>query len=324
MHEWAHLWMYNNSTGFKAAVKTYYDQLLQRGKEKLQSAPIAKNDKFGDRITDAFTDDELYTLIVKTMTTMYANVYSLAILMYKEEEDEFFVVEVNDLKNEISRMVQRMITQCIEMIEKYFADKGTSVTIDEALGDAAAKSIEDYITPIILKSVNRSIEDDIYDLEDRFEDRNKLIKYLDKTETPNNFMFKIKGKSYNDLYNNFTEIDSGNIVDMTLSKLDEAVERSKIISSTKQIQGAADLSDESLLELRQQLAQLIDWTDNVITSGYELSNDDEVWAVGVDQFLNLKPAYRKEILKLMSTTGARELPNRSQRRYANIQRNRAN
>jgi len=45
-----------------------------------------------------------------------------------------------------------------------------------------------------------------------------------------------------------------------------------------------------------------------------MSNDDEIWATGIEKFFKLNPQHRKSIIKLMTTTGARTEPNRSQRR----------
>jgi len=312
MHEWAHLWMFNNSAGFTEAVKAYYKQILQRAGERVESEADSAD---YHNITDAFTDDEIYTLIVKTVTTMCANVYAMAILMRVEEEDEFFKVTEDNLKDEISRMIQHIVTTSLKMVQKYFSSKDISFVPDEAVSDRAAKRLEDYITPIVLNKVNRSIDDDIYDLEDNFEDINELVKYLDNNETENNSMFKLKGKSYNNLYNMFTEIDPSDFTSKVFKELYTAINLSKVKSGE-------DLSGKDYNELRGKLSKLLSWTEEVnYKDEYSLSDEDELWAVGVEQFFNLKPQYRREILKLMSARGQRELPNRTQRKYANIQRN---
>ena len=77
----------------------------------------------------------------------------------------------------------------------------------------------------------------------------------------------------------------------------------------KRLERTENLSGESFNEVREEIANLVQWTKS-----YGLSNDSEIWATAVEEFINLPIQYRKEILNLMQKKESRLLPNRRMRK----------
>ena len=73
--------------------------------------------------------------------------------------------------------------------------------------------------------------------------------------------------------------------------------------------------DESADKIRKQLLPLVKWSRD-----YGLSNEDELWATGVEDFVKLPMEHKKAILDLMRVTGSRNKDNRRMRQHkkANI------
>lgn len=63
-------------------------------------------------------------------------------------------------------------------------------------------------------------------------------------------------------------------------------------------------------KLRDDIAKLLDFPRS-----YGLKNYHEMWAVMVENFLNLNPVYRKKIFELMNTNEPRWEPNSKQKKY---------
>lgn len=62
IHEWAHLWMYNNSNGFKTAVKVYYNFLLNENRNKLSLPDVTLTQEDSDRVFKVMSKNWIPTI----------------------------------------------------------------------------------------------------------------------------------------------------------------------------------------------------------------------------------------------------------------------
>jgi hypothetical protein len=67
------------------------------------------------------------------------------------------------------------------------------------------------------------------------------------------------------------------------------------------LKATPNLAGEMWNDIRERVKNLVKWS-----SAYGLSNEDELWATGIEEFTQLPPEHRKNIIKLMSIRGPRD------------------
>ena len=318
IHEWAHLWMFNNSKGFKKAVKEYYDQLLgkyktgvgklqqQKEKQAFKNITSFQNFKNMDKRLGSQFQDDLYTEIVKKMMLDVNNFY-YDYIYNKYADDDWPFKE--DEKTWYKKSRESKIGSIISLITKIIKDitDKTYIQIDikkyenqiRYLSNAIWKIFYESVWKNVLYSVSNDESDYKWAKEEgdewatRFE---SPLEYLEGLTNHNeNFLFD-KTTSYNDISNKFNTFNNRRhdppsmIINLVYHMFENAVEKENFPEDATNLQGKSRDSN------RAEMSKLVDWTNS-----YGMSNDDELWATGIEEFLKLPSIHRKNILRLMAT-----------------------
>jgi hypothetical protein len=316
VHEWAHLYMFNKSKGFKRAVKKFYNNLFQKGKDmwKLDDKTPTTFDHNDDVISPDLTD-KLDELILNRIGIMFQNAYinrvdSLLndswIEDYGKEYDE------SDHYDDIESDIRGLLNTCIDEYNKATPNNPISKRDYASLIKTAIQTMTSKVSNPLWRKINNSIQKDMQDYENAMlEEPYDLGEYLFKNDTKYNKMFKFKNKSYYDKLDNLDDLGIGQSISSEIfNTLHQLNYRATKDRSKLDIDFARNLSGIEWNKTRTEIANLVKWVDD-----YGMSNDDEIWATGIEKFLKLEPEYRKEILKLMSVNDERELPNRRARKH---------
>jgi hypothetical protein len=327
IHEWAHLWMYNNSYGFKKAVQKFYNSLLESGKSKFLSSE--KDLDFAPFIINLELSEKLYTEFTTSFAKMISDTYLQALTYKNPTVDDYFKESAfSNKKENVESDIRSIVLSLISTINSYI-NNDESLSYDyliavrenkEELNKLISK-ITDIITDNLFEYVERSIDNDLSEYaykHDRSTDSFSEIELgqiynsmYDRTENNKNILIK-KEDNYDKLYSHvFTDngIDANNIFEMIMKKIHEIQIKNVQKETEKRLERTENLSGESFNEVREEIANLVQWTKS-----YGLSNDSEIWATAVEEFINLPIQYRKEILNLMQKKESRLLPNRRMRK----------
>jgi hypothetical protein len=252
IHEWAHLWMYNNSSGFKKAVKEFYQQILNRGKEQFEF--------FDNRyILDILDKDEIKPIFDKHFKKMVSSIKETYELSKKSD----YMNEVTSeyLQEEIQNQIRFFVEDFMEDMTRFLYSKKFFINLSAKQADI------DKVVNFAMR-IGRFIVNDI--------------------ETDND-IDTITGKHFRMNINSF---------------LNMFIE---IIKQTGNYPQPKNLKQH--IGLRESIFKLVEWVN-----AYGLSNDDEIWATGVEEFVKLPDKYKKEIMRLMQTQDRRDIPNRTMRK----------
>jgi hypothetical protein len=315
VHEWAHLWMFNNSKGFKNAVKEYYNTLLKQYKDHVstsqkQSEKLLFKDinkiKFHDKVEEILGrdySDRIYTEIVKEMMGTVKDIYYGYIYNryaeddypFKEDEQTFF----KNVRESYIKKTESMILKIVDDIVEsgYYPNMQTAKKQIRYLSNAIWKI---YYSGV-LKKIVYSVESDEIDFKWAKEDGEEWasrvkspLNYLEGlTNNNKNFVFD-KKTHYNDLHNKFSEFVNNYdpptmIINLIYGIFENAITR-KIFP-----QAEDKLVGEDKSTYREEMKDLVKWVNS-----YGVANDDELWATGVEKFIHLPPNHRKAILNLMT------------------------
>jgi predicted SprT family Zn-dependent metalloprotease len=92
IHEWAHLWMFNNSEGFKTAVREYYNKILNTSRTKITPGDVSTV-RPQERVLKPETSDMVWSYFVRGITTkIYKSVYyNRLIQKYPSDHDDYWL-----------------------------------------------------------------------------------------------------------------------------------------------------------------------------------------------------------------------------------------
>lgn len=333
VHEWAHLWMFNNSKGFKGAVKEYYNTLLnqyktnfavaqkEREKEPFKHITKIKSFEQTEKLLGRNYSDTIWTEVVRAMMYFVRNVYQGYVINkwddddspWKMNEQTYFDAWRNNFKIKIRSVIKKIIQDMQTKSQFWHVDMGIYKKQLNYLSNALTKLFYEKL----IKNIKRSVEADESDWkwakedgEDWVSEFESISNYLlSETKHNENFIFA-NDDSYTEVSNKFDELDNNRygIVLMIINFVYNIFENTLTQKNFPQSEDKLVGNDKS--PYREEMRDLVKWVDS-----YGMANDDELWATGVEEFLKLPSNHKKAILKLMGTQGERPLPNRKYKKY---------
>ena len=329
VHEWAHLWMFNNSKGFKGAVKEYYNTLLnqykdhfsttiQKQKEKEPFKNITKFKSFEktEKLLGYGYSDTIWNEVVRKMMYIVRNIYQGYVINkyndddspWKEDEQTYFNSSRDNFKIKSKELIKKIINDIQKKLDLLDFDMGIYDKQLNYLSNALTKLFYENL----IKNIKRSVEADESDWnwakedgEDWVSEFESISDYLlSETKHNENFIFA-NDDPYTEVSNKFDELDTNRygIILMIFTFVYNIFENT--INQKNFPQSQDKLVGKEQSTYREEMRDLVKWVDS-----YGMSNNDELWATGVDSFLKLPSNHRKAILKLMETQGERSPGNR--------------
>lgn len=319
IHEWAHLWMFNNSKGFKNAVKEYYNTLLnqyktnfstsQKQKEKEPFRNVTKNKNFEktEQLLGRGYSDVIWTEVIKNIMYTVRDIYQSYVSnkydednsLWKVDDQEFFKGWRDNFKSKIRRLISKIIEN-MQIKSQFF-------NIDIEIYKKQLNYLSNAITKLfydeLIKKIKYSVESDELDWKWAKEDGEEWVLKFPRvsdylySETNNNENFVFTNNSpLTDVSNKFDELDDNRhgIIRMILNFVYNIFENT--INQQNFPQSQDKLVGKGQSPFREEMKNLVKWVDS-----YGMANDDELWATGVDSFLKLPSNHRKAILNLMSS-----------------------
>jgi hypothetical protein len=333
VHEWAHLWMFNNSEGFKRAVSEYYNTLLnqyrtnlsvaqkEREKEPFKNITKFKSFEKTEKLLGRRYSDVIWTEVTKTMMYTVRNIYQGYVINkyddddspWKEDEQTYFNSERDNFKIKSKELIKKIINDIQKKLDLLDFDMGIYDKQLNYLSNALTKLFYENL----IKNIKRSVEADESDWnwakedgEDWVSEFESISDYLlSETKHNENFIFA-NDDSYTEVSNKFDELDNNKygIVLMIINFVYNIFENT--IAQLNFPYRGYNLSGEDKSTYREEMKDLVKWVNS-----YGMANNDELWATGVEYFLKLPSNHKKAILKLMGTQGQRPLPNRRYKKY---------
>jgi hypothetical protein len=318
VHEWAHLWMYNNSKGFKNAVKEYYDTLLnqyktnfsvaQKEREKEPFKNVTKYNNFEQtgKLLGYNYSDTIWNEVVREMMYIVRNIYQGYVINkyndddspWKEDEKTYINNWRVSFKIETRSLIFKIISDMQTKSQSWDIDMGIYKKQLNYLSNAITKLFYDRL----VKNIKRSVEADESDWKWAKEDGKDWVSkfesisdyLLSETKHNENFTFA-NDDPYTEISNKFDELDNNRygIVSMILSFVYNIFENT--LTQKNFPQSEDKLVGKHKSSYREEMKDLVKWVDS-----YGMANDRELWATGVEHFLKLPPNHRKAILNLMS------------------------
>ena len=340
IHEWAHLWMFNNSKGFKKAVKEYYKDLLDGFKPKAQHnetsdenrslifkqlkkewIPMINKWLFSDVVKNEWQTNQ-YILNYNHLTINDAEylphlskLHGISKQNFSDVSvgDEIYLDKVNNgwligsVKNinNINRSRREMnipfdqllsyVDSTPEEIERQFNEikkPYRPVSVMEL-----RKQVAKYVTDAVERALSNTMRNlGIYnykpDIYKNFKDAALKILLPNVLKYLRNIVKKPRLGSDDEVYSKFwtTPVSKAGI--SYIKKF------TRILSDYQfnQFNQFSNLSGKDKSSYREQMKDLVGWSGS-----YGMSNDDELWATGVEEFLKLPSIHRKNILRLMAT-----------------------
>lgn len=278
VHEWAHLWMFNNSKEFKNSVNTLYNKLVSSGAEKIKPEDIEplimKKFSHTDELSlirlwkDGF--DSLFSnkFYAETGTRGPFETYALQQQgkVIKPEELNWIIVKLYSTDEGISKLIVGNLEDTFENACKQYRFNPTPDIIEKV-----KDIIKKYVVPKAME--------------------------LAKNETLYNELIADSSKMYDLLWvNNELKPD-----DVSITKIFKQLYLAREFQKTKKDMFAANRefrgADNSFH--RKYLKNIHNWVND-----YGMSNNDELWATGIEEFFKLPLPHRKAIVKIMMNMGA--------------------
>jgi hypothetical protein len=343
IHEWAHLWMFNNSKGFKKAVKEYYNDILNSNKPKLQYAEteLPYEDRslvfkqlqdiwipmierlFSDEVKNDWQANQ-YILNYNHLTINDAEYLPHLSQLRGISKQNFSDVSVGD-EIYLDKVNNGWLIGSVKNINNINRSRREiNIPFDQLLSyvDIAPEEIERRFNEI--KKPYRPVS--------AIELRKQVAKYVANRieQALSNTMTKLRIYNYTpDIYKNFKDAALKILLPNVLKYLRNIVKKPRLgdglynkfwltpasnanITYTKEfgkilldsqnnkkreeLNQFSNLSGKDKSSYREQMKDLVNWADS-----YGMSNDDELWATGIEEFLKLPPIHRKNIVRLMAT-----------------------
>jgi hypothetical protein len=296
VHEWAHVWMFNNSKQFKNTVEKLYTHLLNKSRNNLNYQE-PKQRVFGDNLLNSKDDDDLFSFIITSAAKIFKDNYQWTIVSLQTPDDTDFKFGEKEIQKYVEKDFRKLVTNCV----KFYNDrsKNYKISIQEhgtQLSDLA-KDLYETVGAELLKAIDKSITNDRFDFDPEYHENppDDILEYILQNATKTNEKFRTKGKSYNDLYTNVEDVD-GNlvIIDKIFDTLWDISRKEKEKENRYELDTISSLTGERWDTVRDQVAKLVKWS-----RAYGMTNDDELWATGIEEFFKLPLEHRKSIIKLM-------------------------
>jgi len=333
IHEWAHLWMFNNSEGFKRAVREYYETLLNQYKTNLSIAQKEREKKpfknitkynsweLSEKLLGRDYNDKIWDEVVREMMYIVRNIYQGYVINkyndddspWKEDEQTYFNSERDNFKIKSKELIKKIINDIQKKLDLLDFDMGVYDKQLNYLSNAITKLFYDRL----VKNIKRSVEadesvwnwakEDEENWVSKFESISDYL--LGETKYNENFIFA-NDDPYTEISNKFDELDHNKygIVPMILNFVNNIFENT--IAQVNFPHRAHSLSGEDKSTYREEMKDMVKWVNS-----YGMANNDELWATGIEKFIDLPPNHRKAILNLMGTGGQRPKPNRRYEKY---------
>ena len=268
VHEWAHLWMFNNSKEFKNSVNTLYNKLVSSGAEKIKPEDIKSR---------------------------------------LELSNEEFRVIISQWEQIIARLVTRNNTF------KVFASKNMPdanvppPSSDNTITDATEKDVENEVVKKIKDGFIRLCTDNNFaqpslEMQNKVEEiaRNavvpKLIELGKNQELYKNISIS---NSVSSLYDYLWVSNDLKPKDFSITSTFQNLKAPAAIKKVKD-EFSGGISGQNFEFHRKYLKSIHNWVND-----YGMSNNDEMWATGIEEFFKLPSPHRKAIIKLMMNMGAK-------------------
>lgn len=354
VHEWAHLWMYNNSKGFKDAVKEYYKSLIDTQKPNISQKqetelPETFNKLVFKQLTDVWVPmiEGLFTKSVMEDWAVERYVQAYNKLSINDAE---FLPHLSEIYGKSKRKFGN-----VDIGDDVYADKFNRGWL---LGNKNKQRSTRTDIQIPFNDLLNYLDISVQEAETQFNQvriprgmskielkqgvsnaiKREVERALEKTMKNLNYEYRFKVKNSKEFVDTAVDILlpnvlkylrnivrvpdlRGNVYDKVWStpangRVSYIKEISKYIleitntETTLNLKNAKNFSGEEYNSVRKQMKNLVGWANS-----YGMSNDDELWATGIEYFLKLPENHRKSILKLMETKGARTTPNRRLRKH---------
>jgi len=318
VHEWAHLWMFNNSKGFKMAVKEYYNTLLnqyktnfavaqkEREKEPFKHITKIKSFEQTEKLLGRNYSDTIWNEVVREMMYIVRNIYQGYVINkyndddspWKEDEKTYINSWRDNFKFKTRALILKIISDMQTKSQFWYVDMKIYKKQLNYLSNALTKLFYEKL----IKNIKRSVEADEGDWkwakedgEDWVSEFESISNYLlSETKHNENFIFA-NDDSYTEVSNKFDELDNNRygIVMMIINFVYNIFENTLTQKNFPQSEDKLVGNDKS--PYREEMRDLVKWVDS-----YGMANDDELWATGVEEFLKLPSNHKKAILNLMS------------------------
>jgi hypothetical protein len=272
VHEWAHLWMFNNSKEFKNSVNTLYNRLVSSGAEKIKPEDIKSRLELSNEEYQVMIS-QWQQIIVRLVTGN--NTFKVFASKNMPDADVQPVSWSNTITDATEKDVEHEVVKTIKAgfirlcIDNNFAQPSLEIQnkVEEIARNAVVpKLIELGKNPELYKNI--SIPNSVSSLYDYLYDYLWLSNDL-----------KPKGFSITSIIQNL--------------KAPAAINKVKDEFS-------GGISGKNFEFHRKYLKNIHNWV-----SDYGMSNSDEMWATGIEEFFKLPLPHRKSIIKLMMNMGAK-------------------
>jgi predicted metal-dependent hydrolase len=357
IHEWAHLWMFNNSAGFKKVVRAYYKELLKDFKkipyepnenelneeekniifEKMKEIwipTIKRMFRYTENYNDYILHYNYLTINDAKFLPHLRRIYGISKKTFSDVSvgDEIYLDKVNngwlvgsikrqDQPNRMSREIMINFDEIMEYLDNNQEEIETQINKSEKSNGRKLTSKE--LLNGVVREIRYSIQSAL-DLSARGigyynYDSKKHQEFIDKSVKI--LLPKISKYLRNivkrpdldgDVYDKFWASPANESGISYTNEMKRMLNFKRKEEMLHKLKLSSELSGENFNNLREQMKDLVEWSNS-----YGLSNSDELWATGVEEFMKLPDKHRKSILRMMETTDMRETPNRSMRRTRN-------
>ena len=354
VHEWAHLWMYNNSQKFREGVTQHYKYLIDTQKPNISQ-------KLETELPETF-EKLVFKQLKEVWVPMIEGLFTKSVMGdYSVERyvQAYNKLSINDAEflphlSEIYGKSKRKFGN-VDIGDDVYADK---FNVGWFLGNKNKQRSTRTDIQIPFNDLLNYLDISVQEAEMQFNRvrmprgmskielkqgvhhniKREVERALEKTMKNLNYeyIYKIKNsKEFVDTaagillpyvlkyLRNIVRVPDlgGNVYDKVWStpangKVSYMKEISKYIlditntETALNLKNAKNLSGKEYNNIRQQMKNLVEWADD-----YGMSNEDELWATGVEEFVNLPPEHKKAIIDLMRVTGSRNLPNRRMKKH---------
>ncbi len=300
VHEWAHLWMFNNSNQFKQAVKQYYNLIRDYSIESYTSQSNAYDYLNADYPNiigyGNQAEDDAFTLIVNKIWHYISTVYhSLYTISYPDPDDSSLGYWAESSKEYYNKRESYLVKALEDIIIEGCVVIDPSVKNEMRKYEKLINKMATHYAPILLPHIDKKTIYDNSDIKWDMENHPEMSLY-DVAYLGDRNKYQASGKGldkYQERYYLVYEIfSSPDIVALLLNLIYHVLQMTK----KEKVSEYQNFSGKEKNDIREKAKDLVKWSNS-----YGMSNDDELWATGIEQFLDLPYQHRRKIVELMGT-----------------------
>jgi hypothetical protein len=300
VHEWAHLWMFNNSKQFKRAVKQYYNLIRDYSIESYTSQSNAYDYLDADYPNiigyGNQAEDDAFTLIVNKIWHYISTVYhSLYTISYPDPDDISLGYWAESSKEYYNKRESYLVKALEDIIIEGCVVIDPSVKNEMRKYEKLINKMATHYAPILLPHIDKKTIYDNSNIKWDMKNHPEMSLY-DVAYLGDRNKYQASGKGldkYQERYYLVYEIfSSPDIVALLLNLIYHVLQMTK----KEKVSEYQNFSGKEKNDIREKAKDLVKWTDS-----YGMSNDDELWATGIEQFLDLPYQHRRKIVELMGT-----------------------